>query len=185
MNNTSYDIHGNTILRTLMCGLLLLSATPTISAAESNNTAADTSILNPDDDPRLNINLGFSLQDGLISVEYQSGHHSVSFGPPVILAYRYYTDPYDDTKFYGAFAGNFGYTTTNTTYNGLAYQDMAMSYAGVLAGYRWQWASGWNVSLSIALTHIQFKYSNPAPAARTAKEQGIVPFPGLTAGYKF
>lgn len=170
-------------LKGLLCASLFIAAVP-IASAENETLSADADILDAGDDPRINFNLGFAPQDGFISVEFQHGKHSVSLGAPMTAAYRYYTDPYRDTKYFGLFAGRFTANDANDTYNGVIYKDVAFSYAGVVGGYRWQWASGWNISLSLALEYVEFKYSNTFPP-RTDTDSGVIPFPGLTIGYKF
>lgn len=156
--------------------------------AKNNDSIDNESILNDEIDPYYNLVLGISPFLGVLGFEYQSKHNAYGIGLPDRLSYRYYYKPYQDTKFWGVYLGRYSLdgTDKNKTYSheGVNYSKVDRSYIGVGVGYRWQWPSGWNSSISLALQYSDDDYSSPE-TGQNANDTGIIPFPGLNIGYKF
>ena len=156
--------------------------------ANSNSVTENESIISDEVDPYYNFIVGVSPFLGLLGFEYQSENNAYGIGLPGRISYRYYYEPYRDTKFWGMYLGRYSLdgTNNNKTYSheGVNYSNVDRSYLGAGIGYRWQWPSGWNTSVSIALEYSDDDYSNPA-TGQTAMDTGIMPFPGINVGYKF
>ena len=163
---------------------LLLLTTPCI--ANSSSVTQNENIISDEVDPYFNVVLGISPFLGILGFEYQSGNHAYGIGLPGRVSYRYYYKPYQDTKFWGMYLGRYSNTSDNKTYSheGVNYSHVERAYIGAGIGYRWQWPSGWNTSVSIALEYSDDDYSNPA-SGETATDTGFIPFPGINVGYKF
>lgn len=142
------------------------------------------SILNPDNNPNFNVVFGISPFLGVLGAEYQQKKHAFGIGYPKRLSYRYYVSPYQDTKFWGMYLGKMSYDDFDDTVDGILYQNLDTEYIGVGIGYRWQWLSGWNSSVSLALHYFDYEYSNPGSPQRET-EKGFFAFPGINVGYKF
>ena len=142
------------------------------------------SILNSDNDPYINVVFGISPFLGVLGAEYQWEKHAFGIGYPNRLAYRYFVRPYQDTLFGGVYLGKMSYEDVDATVDDIQYQDLETKYIGVGAGYRWQWLSGWNASVSFAIHHYDYEYKNSGSSQR-ATEKGLFAFPGLNVGYKF
>lgn len=165
--------------------LLFLS---TLCFAEDKSIGQMENILNPENEPYFNIMLGISPFVVLTGFEYQKGHHAFGYSPLKRISYRYYYKPYQDTKFWGVHLGSStrNRSDTNEYYslNNVDYNEIKSSFIGAGIGYRWQWASGWNTSVSIALEFFQNEYSNPG-TSQSDDEFEVFPFPGGSVGYKF
>jgi len=173
----------NSLLRT-SC-LLFLSAS---CFSDNKNINQIENILSEENEPFFNIIFGISPFSGLLGFEYQKGHNAFGFSPLKRISYRYYNNPYQDTKFWGIYLGSYSRNRIDTneyySLHGINYDKIKSSFVGAGIGYRWQWVSGWNTSVSIALEFAHNVYSNPGES-QNAKENEIFPFPGLNAGYKF
>jgi len=165
--------------------LLFLSTT---CFAESKTIDQLEHILNPENDPHFNIIFGISPFSGLFGFEYQKDHNAFGFSPLKRISYRYYYKPYQDTKFWGVYLGSYTRKTIDTdeyySLHGIDYEEIKSSFIGAGIGYRWQWASGWNTSISIALEFAHNEYLNPG-TSQSDDEFEVFPFPGLNVGYKF
>jgi len=164
-----------------VCCLFIFS-TPCF--AENELTDQTENILSPDNEPYFNFVFGFSPLDGILGIEYQNKNHSFGAAIPGRYSYRYYDKPYQDTKFWGIYLGGYSDEDIDKTLEGVKFTEAKRSYFGAGMGYRWQWPSGWNVSASIALEHLDSEYSNP-DSPLTATEKVFFLFPGINAGYKF
>lgn len=165
----------------------LLFITMTCSA-EGLKIAQPDNVLSEENGPYFNVLFGISPFSGILGVEFQKGNNAFGIALPDRISYRYYFKPYQDTKFWGLYLGKYNLDgkDTNKTYNhnGINYSNVGRSYVGAGIGYRWQWPSGWNTSVSIALEYSDDEYSNPS-TSQSATDSGVFPFPGLNAGYKF
>lgn len=165
----------------------LLLLTTSCFANSSAITEAEN-ILSDKAEPYYNLVLGVSPFLGILGFEYQSRNNAYGIGFPGRLSYRYYFKPYQDTKFWGMYLGRYSSngTDNNKTYSheGVNYSNVERAYIGAGIGYRWQWPSGWNTSVSIAIEYSDDDYSNPA-TGQIANDTGAYPFPGLNVGYKF
>lgn len=146
--------------------------------------AKEENIPDPQADPYFNLTFGISPFDGIFGFEYQAGHHSFGIGVPEHLSYRYYFDPYGDSKFWGVYLGGYTIDDYNERVDGILFEKLETQYFGVGMGKRWQWPSGWNVTASVVIEHYEDEYSNPG-ALRTKIKNGAFPFPGIAVGYKF
>ena len=163
--------------------ILALLLSPLAHAEESQNEA-DSKILSPAEDPYFNLTFGISPFVGVLGFEYQNGHHSVGVGVPEVISYRYYFKPYQNTKFWGVYAGKHDFEESNERVEGVFFRDFEATFIGAGAGYRWQWPSGWNVSASLSMQYYDGEYSNPNSSLK-AKETGLLIYPGINGGFKF
>jgi hypothetical protein len=156
-----------------------------ISCFDANELQAATeNILNPDHDPYINVDVGFSPFLGALGAEYQRGNHAVGLGFPNRLSYRYFEKPFQNTRFWGMYLGGMNYTNEEHTVDGFQYQNLETRYIGAGAGYRWQWLSGWHTNVSLAIHYRDWEHTNPGTSMR-ARERGYSAFPGMNIGYKF
>jgi len=164
-----------------MCLLLLIS---TAVFAAKGDIEQTENILSPDNEPYLNAVFGVSPFLGVLGIEYQNKNHAFGIGAPGNLSYKYYARPYQDTKFWGVFLGGYSSDDANRSVNGINYSEIKSRFIGAGIGYRWQWSSGWNTSVSISLEYVTSDYSNPGTFQETT-ENRVLPFPGFNVGYKF
>jgi hypothetical protein len=153
----------------------------------SNSSSNTDNIISDDVDPYYNLISGFSPFSGIIGFEYQTSNNAYGIGLPGHLSYRYYYKPYKDTIFWGVFLGSFTLNATDNekyTHKGEDYSKLEWSYLGTGIGYRWQWASGWNVNTSISLEYFDHKYSG-STTLQSDTHKGFTALPGFTVGYKF
>lgn len=162
-------------------GFLYILSCSFANASASENTQ---DVLTPDQDPYFNYVFGVSPFLGILGLEYQSGHHSFGVGLPGHFSYRYYFEPFKDTKFVGAYLGRYSIDSYNDYEEGIFFRERESSFFGVGAGKRWQWPTGWNFSLSLAIEYFDDDFSNPSSSS-TANKTGISLFPGINGGYKF
>ncbi len=141
-------------------------------------------VLKSENDPYFTIALGPEPFLGIAGFEYQDKNHAIGIGYPHRLAYRYFINPYRDTYFWGMYLGGMSYDNVDETKNGVEYQVLDTKYIGLGSGYRWQWPSGWNINVSIALQYYDYEFSNPGSSQTTTKN-GLFAFQGISAGYKF
>lgn len=157
-------------------------------SAEDIKTAQPGNGLSVENEPYFNVLFGLSPFSGLLGLEYQKGNDAFGFGLPGRVSYRYYFKPYEDTKFWGVYLGKYsldgGESNKTYSFEGVNYSNVDRAYVGAGVGYRWQWPSGWNTSVSIAIEYSDDDYSNPA-TGQFATDSGLYPFPGINAGYKF
>ena len=165
--------------------LLIISMT---CSAEDIKTAAPENYLSVENEPYFNVLFGLSPFSGILGFEYQERNNAYGIGLPGRISYRYYFKPYQDTKFWGVYLGKYsldgGESNKTYSFKGVNYSNVDRTYIGAGVGYRWQWPSGWNTSVSIALEYSDDDYSNPA-TGQFAADSGVFPFPGINAGYKF
>jgi len=174
----------NRLMKFLLVSLLLLFLNGNVFSEEIEKVSEEGYILNPDDEPFYNALFGVSPFFGILGIEIQKGSHSVGFGFPLRIFYRYYSSPYSDSLFYGLYAGRSDQPDNNEKkLDGVIYEDAVTVDAGFGLGYRWQWLSGWNVSTSLSIHYMEEEYSNPGQPKE--KETSVILFPGLNAGYKF
>jgi len=170
----------------LITSHLLFFSTSCFAEIKSIDQIED--ILNQENDPHFNIIFGISPFVGLLGFEYQKGHNAFGFSPLTRISYRYYYKPYQDTKFWGVYLGSYIHNRIDTdeyySLHGVDYDEVKSSFFGAGIGYRWQWASGWNTSTSIALEFAHNEYSNPG-TSQSDDEFEAFPFPGVNVGYKF
>ena len=140
--------------------------------------------LNSDNNPYFNVVLGIAPFLGVLGAEYQWEKHAFGMGYPNRLSYRYYVNPYQNTLFGGMYLGKMSYDDIDETVDGVRYRNLETEYIGVGVGYRWQWSSGWNSSVSFAIHHWNYEYKNQGTSLQ-ATEKGYFPFPGISVGYKF
>lgn len=136
------------------------------------------------EDPFVNLVFGVSSFLGVIGAEYQDVHHAYGIGLPGRISYRYFDEPYADSSFLGLYIGTYTITDADEVYQGVFYRKVKSSYLGAGAGYRWLWASGFNVTTSIALEYFKDEYSNSSSNIK-GTDTGFFPFPGINIGYKF
>ena len=172
-------------MKFLLISFLLLFVNAYAFSEEVEKTSKQGYIVNPEDEPFYNVLFGVSPFFGILGIEIQKGSHSIGFGFPVRLFYRYYSNPYGDSLFYGLYAGRSKQQPYNDEIklDGVIYEDAVTVDAGFGVGYRWQWSSGWNVTTSFSIHYMVEEYSNPGQPKK--KETSVIPFPGLNAGYKF
>jgi hypothetical protein len=173
-------------MKFLLVSLLLVFASSNVFAEEIKKKSEEVNTVNPDDELFYNVSIGVSAFECMLGFEIQKGNHSVGLGLCRQVSYRYYTNPYGDSLLYGLYAGyRSGYLQyeTKEEFDGVIYEDKKSMYAGVGVGYRWQWLSGWNVTTSLAIHYMDDEYSNPGQPKK--KETSVIPFPGITVGYKF
>ena len=151
---------------------------------EDVEQVTNKSILNSNNNSYFNVVFGISPFLGVLGAEYQWEKHAFGIGYPNRLSYRYYVNPYQDTKFWGGYFGKMSYEDFDDTVDGVLYQHLETEYIGVGVGYRWQWPSGWNTSASFSIHHYDYEYKNPGSTQR-ATEKGYFAFPGMNVGYKF
>jgi hypothetical protein len=138
-----------------------------------------------EDAPRFfTASFGLSPFDGVLGLEYQYGHHSIGAGLPGHLSYRYYFDPRADSVFWGLYFGRYDVKNDHERVDGMLFRDHERRFYGVGTGKRWQLASGWNVTTSLALEYYEKEYSTPG-VLRTETGDGVSLFPGITLGYGF
>ncbi len=170
-------------MKFLLGSILLLLA---CSNAFSEEKSADVDAVELNEELFYNVSFGVSAFECMLGVEIQKASHSVGLGICGQLSYRYYSDPYVDSPFYGLYAGyRSGYLQRETKEesDGVIYEDKESMYTGFGAGYRWQWPSGWNVNTSLVIHYMHDEYSNPGQPKK--KERSVILFPGVTVGYKF
>ncbi len=160
-----------------MIFLLVISGANIVQAEQQN-------IISPDNEPYFNTMVGLSPFLGILGVEVQNKNHAFGIGLPGNLSYRYFFNPYQDTKFWGVFLGGYSSENADRSVDGINYSDIESRYVGAGFGYRWQWSSGWNTSVSIALEYVTSDYSNPG-TLDAATESRVILFPGANLGYKF
>ncbi|WP_164503413.1 DUF3575 domain-containing protein [Pleionea sediminis] len=137
-----------------------------------------------DNDIHYNASFGISPFYGIFGFEIKKSHHSLGIGLFDRVAYRYYSKPNSDSKFYGLYIGTFDEPTNGgTRYRGVTYHRAEGNDGGLGAGYRWQWPSGWNVTASISIHYMDKKYIDPD--LPVAKESEFFLFPGIHVGYRF
>jgi len=167
----------------LLISLLLVLVSSSALSEELGQTSDDAYILSPEDEPFVNVSFGPSPY-GMLGIELQKGKHSVGVGFPERVSYRYYSNPYGDSLFYGLYTGRFKEQDNGgKTFKGVRYKDAEGVDAGVGAGYRWQWPSGWNVTASLSIHYMDKEYSNPGQPKK--KETSVILFPGVNVGFKF
>lgn len=171
-------------MKFLLASLLLVFASSNAFSEEAGKTSKEGYILSPEDEPFYNVLIGISPYDGILGIERQKGSHSVGVGFPERVSYRYYRNPYGDSLFYGLYAGRFKELGNNgKTFKGVRYRDADGMDAGVGAGYRWQWPSGWNVTAIFSIHYMDKEYSNPGQSKEN--ETLVILFPGVAIGFKF
>ncbi len=165
--------------------LLILSAS---CFAENQSNGQKVNISNPENEPVFNIELGMSPFAVLTGFEYQKGHNGFGYSPRKRFSYRYYYKPGQETKFWGVYLGSStrNRIDTNEYYslNDVNYDKIKSSFFGAGIGYSWQWVSGWNTSVSIALEYTHNEYSISDTSQRE-DDYEVFPFPGVNVGYKF
>ena len=178
------DNHNKAEMKLLLVSFLLLFVNGYAFAEEVEKTSEEGYIINPEDEPFYNVLFGVSPFFGILGIEVLRGSHSVGFGFPVRLFYRYYNKPYADSLFYGLYAGRSKQPDNiEKKLDGVIYEDAETTDAGFGVGYRWQWSSGWNVTTSFSIHYMDEEYSNPGQPKK--KDTSVIPFPGINAGYKF
>ena len=171
-------------MKLLLVSFFLLLVSGNALAEEDKKISEEGYILNPEDEPFYNGLFGVSPFFGILGIEIQKGSHSAGFGFPMRLFYRYYLNAYNDSLFYGLYAGR-----SRQPYNiekkldGVIYEDAETVDAGFGGGYRWQWSPSWNVSASLSIHFMHEEYSNPGQPKK--KESSVILFPGINAGYRF
>jgi len=170
-------------MKFLLIPLLLIFTSGNVFPEEIENTSEEGYIVNPEDEPFYNVMLGVSPFFGILGLEFQKGSHSVGFGFPVRLFYRYYSNPYGDSLFCGLYAGRSKAPDNEKEIDGVTYKGAETVDTGFGVGYRWQWASGWNVTTSFSIHYMVEEYSDPGQPKK--KETSVIPFPGINVGYKF
>jgi len=150
----------------LLCAFLALS---------SNAAIADESFFSA--------SIGFSGY-GVFALEYQKSNHGIGVGFPTRIFYRYYKDPFENSLFYGLYAGRFKQNNIeDKVIDGVAYTDKTNSDAGVGIGYIWRWSSGWNVAASLSIHYWDQEYTNAEQQKSNDKTESV--FPGISVGYRY
>ena len=176
------------VLALLACGNLNaeLDSSSNMSASSDQPKLA----LDKAKEPFFNLKFGISPFDGILGAGIQKGHYSLSVGMPGRIAVKYFFNPYDDSKFFGAYFGNYSSDVEDGDGNpgikfhdGFPYEEFEASYYGIGMGYRWQWANGWEVTASVALD--RYKHEYIFNQVVTDSERGWILFPGITGGYTF
>ena len=149
-------------MKFLLVPLLLIFASGNVFPEEIEKTSVEGYIVNPEDEPFYNVLFGVSPFFGILGIEIQKGSHSVGFGFPVRLFYRYYGNLYGDSLLYGLYAGcSKQPDNIEKKIDGVKYKDAETVDTGFGVGYRWQWSSGWNVTTSLSIHYMVEEYSNP------------------------
>lgn len=167
-----------------LVAVLVFFLSVSVVSADSENFKSSAHILNPAEDPHLNVILGISPFVGIVGIEAQKKEHALAIGIPARIAYRYFPNPYGDTKFFGGYLGRYSIDDYDKGFEGVRYKEFETTYVGLGVGYRWQWKNGWNLNLSIALEYAKREYGNPG-MFQSATEKIVYPFPGINVGYKF
>lgn len=150
----------------------------------SSNSLSEEVRQTPEDELFYNVSFGASAFDGMLGIELQKGKHSAGLGLPLRLSYRYYSDPHGDSLFYGLYVGRSEQPDqVEKKLDGVVYEDAETVDAGFGVGYRWQWASSWNVTASFSIHFMDEEYSNPGQPKE--KDSSVILFPGIHVGYKF
>lgn len=173
-------------MKLLLISIFLVLVSSSALSEVVRQTSEDADILNPDDELFYNVSFGVSAFECMLGAEIQKGSHSLGLGVCGQVSYRYYSNPFGDSRLYGLYAGHSsGYQQyeSKKEIDGVIYEDKESMYAGFGAGYRWQWLSSWNVTTSLAIHYMDEEYSNPGQPKK--KETSVILFPGITAGYKF
>ncbi|MCK5395004.1 MAG: hypothetical protein KAJ32_03385 [Gammaproteobacteria bacterium] len=170
-------------MRFLFISLLLVLVSSSALSKELGKTSNDAYILSPEDEPFINVSFGPSPY-GILGIELQKGKHSVGIGFPERVSYRYYSNPYGDSLFYGLYAGRYKQVGNDEkTFDGVIYKNEENMDAGFGVGHIWQWTSGWNVAASFSIHYMDEEYSSPGQPKK--KETSVILFPGITVGFKF
>src|SRR5688500_1345691 len=93
------------------------------TACLARDTIQNENILDPENDPHFNLIFGISPFDGILGLEYQNGGHSFGIGAPIHLSYRYYFDPYRDSKFWGIYVGSYTIDDYNEREDGILFRE--------------------------------------------------------------
>jgi hypothetical protein len=166
--------------------VFLFASSNVVFPDEVKKHSQEVAAVNPDDELLYNLSFGVSPFECMLGIELLKGAHSIGLGGCGQLSYRYYSNPYGDSQLYGIYAGySSGYQRDESKkeIDGVLYEERESVYAGVGAGYRWQWLSGWNVTTSLAIHFMNDEFSNPGEPKK--REKSEILFPGITAGYKF
>lgn len=149
--------------------LLCICLLSTSCFGEDVEQITNEPIFNSDSNPYFNVVLGISPFLGVLGAEYQRQNHAFGIGFPKRLSYRYYVNPYQDTKFLGVCLGMMSYQDWNEMVDGIRYQDLETEYIGVGVGYRWQWSSAWNASVCLAIHYYDYEYKNPGSSLQSSE----------------
>jgi len=167
-----------------LVSILLIFISGYAFSEESIKTSVEELTLSPDDEPFYNVLFGVSPFDGMLGIEVQKGSHSIGFGFPGQVSYRYYSQPYSNSPFYGLYAGLFKEQGDGgKKFEGEVYENAEGFNAGAGAGYRWQWSSGWNITACLSIFYMDKEYSS---SGEPEKHDTLVTlFPGVNVGFKF
>lgn len=125
--------------------------------------------------------IGYSPYTGVIGVEVQKGHFGATLGVPVSLGLRYYLDEQGYRWFVG-FHGRHDAYDEDETIDGIPYEDVTFTDAGIGFGYKWRWRNHWDLTANFSVGYGREKRTGMY-ATRTEEYIGL--FPGLSLGYTF
>lgn len=176
-----YEV-GNNLMSLRFVFSLCAALFSSFAIGHDDHGNSHSNIIEEKAEPYYNMSFGLSPYFGILGLEIQEGKHSISIGIPETISYRYYFEPYQNTKFIGVFYSKWSSDEHDDYHNGFYYTDFESISYGLGIGYRWQWASGWNTTLSLSLYDYDDTYSN---TSAYLEESGVLIFPGLNFGFKF
>lgn len=162
--------------------ILLFSSSNTLSQQQESIASQTDS---PDAQNDANVILTFGPSPyGFFALEYKKGRHGFGLGVPESLYYRHYRKSFDDSFFYGVYAGLADQSyDREKDYDGITFKNDKHKWAGLGVGYLWQWPSGWNVTASVSVHYMDEDFVNSERPKRN--ETSVFVFPGFDVGYKF
>jgi len=126
--------------------------------------------------------IGFSYYTGVIGAELQKEHWGFTIGIPAAIGVRYYLDNIGYRWFFGAHAMNYNIDDANETKDGIRYEELSSTAAGLGVGYKWRLKNHWDITLSLSIVWDRNELKNDY-VSRT--DDYILAMPGLTLGYTF
>jgi len=126
--------------------------------------------------------IGLSWYTGLLGLELQHRHVALAGGLPGNIGLKYYINPHGHSLFFGGYFMQFTAETSDLPVYLGSEGETQFTEGGFGGGYRFFWNSGWNVSVSIALSFGKEEERN-GPMWRDTYYIGTRP--GVAAGYSF
>jgi hypothetical protein len=170
-------------MKAIIVSVLVFSISSLSYAEDNTPIDSKSNRFTAANEPYFNGVLGIS-PEAVLGFEYQKGHHVFGVGIPGAISYKWFKNPYANSKFYSVYIGGFNNAENNEVVDDVFYKKYKTSFVGAGIGYRWQWQSGFNVTTSIALHYSKNEFSNPN-SSTVKKESSLFPFPGVVVGYKF
>ena len=124
--------------------------------------------------------IGFSYYTGLIGAELQKVHWGFTIGLPAAMGVRYYIDNKGYRWFFGAHSMYYTLDDADETKDGIRYDELTSTSAGIGAGYKWRLKNHWDITLSLSISWDREELKNDYVSR---KDDYIMATPGLTLGY--